>query len=109
MIPQRLSLLRKAMNAHGIDVYYIPTSDDHNSEYTASKFAVRKFFSGFTGSAGTLVVTMDHADLWTDGRYFVPAENQLKDTTVTLRKMGQEGVPTVMEYLKSILKDKLSM
>ena len=105
MIPQRLALLRQAMKAHGIDVYYIPTSDDHNSEYTADTYAVRKFFSGFTGSAGTLVVTMDHADLWTDGRYFVQAEDQLKDSTITLRKMGQEGVPTVIEYLKSVLKD----
>ena len=94
------------MKQKGIDIYYIPTSDDHNSEYTADKYMVRKFMSGFTGSAGTLIVTEDQAHLWTDGRYFVQAENQLKDSCITLEKMGQEGVPTVMEFIDRHVNDK---
>ena len=105
-VNERISALQAKMKQKGIDIYYIPTSDDHNSEYTADKYMVRKFMSGFTGSAGTLIVTKDQAHLWTDGRYFVQAENQLKDSCITLEKMGQEGVPTVMEFIDRHVNDK---
>lgn len=105
-VKERISALQAKMKQKGIDIYYIPTSDDHNSEYTADKYMVRKFMSGFTGSAGTLIVTEDQAHLWTDGRYFVQAEKQLKDSCITLEKMGQEGVPTVMEFIDRHVNDK---
>ena len=105
-VNERISALQAKMKQKGIDIYYIPTSDDHNSEYTADKYMVRKFMCGFTGSAGTLIVTEDQAHLWTDGRYFVQAENQLKDSCITLEKMGQEGVPTVMEFIDRHVNDK---
>lgn len=99
MIQERLQALRELMKERGIDTYLIPTADFHESEYVADYFAVRKHFSGFTGSAGTLVVTLSEAGLWTDGRYFIQAENQLKGSTIELYRMGQEGVPTVNEFI----------
>ena len=99
MIPQRLEKLRGLMAQRGIDAYVIPTSDFHESEYVGDYFKARKYMSGFTGSAGTLVVTPKEACLWTDGRYFIQAANQLKDTTVTLMKMGEEGTPEIEDYL----------
>ena len=103
MIPNRLQSLRQEMKKRGIDVYIVPTSDFHESEYVGEYFKARKFITGFTGSAGTAVITMTEAGLWTDGRYFIQAEKQLEGTTVTLFRMGQEGVPTVSEYLKTNL------
>lgn len=99
MIPERLEQLRAKMRARGIDVYLIPTADCHESEYVGEHFKARVFMTGFTGSAGTAVVTLTEAGLWTDGRYFIQAANQLKDTTVTLYRMREEGVPTVEEFL----------
>lgn len=103
MIPERLKQLRSEMEKRGIDMYVVPTSDFHESEYVGEYFKARKFITGFTGSAGTAVITMKEAGLWTDGRYFIQAEKQLEGTTVTLFRMGQEGVPTVSEYLKANL------
>ncbi|WP_431357060.1 aminopeptidase P family N-terminal domain-containing protein [Paraclostridium benzoelyticum] len=77
----------------------MPSSDNHQSEYVGDYFKSRAYISGFTGSAGTLVVTMDEAGLWTDGRYFIQAENQLKNTGIKLFKMGEEGVPTTQEFI----------
>lgn len=99
MIPERLKKLREEMAQRGIDIYVVPTSDFHDSEYVGEHFKVRKFITGFTGSAGTAVITMTEAGLWTDGRYFVQAESQLEGSTVTLYRMGEEGVPTVDEFL----------
>ena len=99
MIPQRLEKLRGLMAQRGIDAYVIPTSDFHESEYVGDYFKARRYMSGFTGSAGTLVVTAKEACLWTDGRYFIQAANQLKDTTVTLMKIGEEGTPSIEDYL----------
>ena len=99
MIPERLEQLRAEMRARGIDVYLIPTADCHESEYVGEHFKARVFVTGFTGSAGTAVVTLTEAGLWTDGRYFIQAANQLKDTTVTLYRMREEGVPTVEAFL----------
>jgi len=88
------------MRQKQIDVYMIPTEDFHESEYVGDYFKVRKYMSGFTGSAGTLVVTLSEAGLWTDGRYFIQAENQLKGTGIDLYKMGETKVPTVEEFIK---------
>lgn len=89
----------------GIDVYLIPSSDYHQSEYVGEYFKSREFISGFTGSAGTVVVTHEEAGLWTDGRYFIQAEKQLEGSGITLFKMGEEGVPTYMEYISRTLKN----
>lgn len=104
MIPERLAALREEMKRRNIDVYVVPTADFHESEYVGEHFKARKFITGFTGSAGTAVITLSEAGLWTDGRYFVQAERQLEGSTVTLYRMGEEGVPTVEEFVK----DKLS-
>lgn len=104
MIPERLAALRAEMKKRNIDYYFVPTADFHESEYVGEYFKARKYITGFTGSAGVAVIGLEEAGLWTDGRYFIQAEEQLKDTTVTLYKMGQEGVPTVKEYLESKLK-----
>ncbi len=96
----RLEALRNVMKASGVDFYMVPTADFHNSEYVNEYFKVREYFCGFTGSNGTLVVWQEGAGLWTDGRYFIQAEKELAGTGVTLFKMGEEGVPTILELLE---------
>ena len=103
MIPERLARLRTEMEKRHIAAYVVPTADFHESEYVGEHFKARKYITGFSGSAGTAVITMTEAGLWTDGRYFLQAEKQLAGTGVTLYKMGEEGVPTVMAYLRSAL------
>lgn len=98
-IKNRLELLRKLMRQNNIDAYIIPTNDFHGSEYVGEYFACRKFISGFTGSAGTCIVTIDEAGLWTDGRYFLQAEEELKNTSIDLYKMGEANVLTILEFL----------
>ena len=92
------------MRACGIDVYVVPSADFHQSEYVGEYFKAREFISGFTGSAGVALITLDEARLWTDGRYFIQAEAQLRDTGYKLMKMGETGVPGLDEYLESVLK-----
>ena len=104
IIQDRLSALRAKMAENGIDYYLMPTSDYHNSEYAADFFKAREYFCGFTGSNGTLVVSADWAGMWTDGRYFIQAEREMKGTGVTLYRMGEEGVPTIEEYLYDNMK-----
>lgn len=104
VIVDRLSALREKMAANGIDYYLMPTSDYHNSEYAADFFKAREYFCGFTGSNGTLIVSADWAGMWTDGRYFIQAEREMKGTGVTLYRMGEEDVPTISEYLSSNMK-----
>ncbi len=104
VIPERLAALRAQMREKGMDAYLIPTDDFHASEYVGDYFKCRKYMTGFTGSAGTAVVMQDMAGLWTDGRYFIQAEQQLQGSTVTLFKMGEPGVPTVHEFLVQNLK-----
>lgn len=99
LIKGRLQLLRKAMAASEIDYYMMPTADFHNSEYVNDYFKVREFFSGFTGSNGTLLVWQEGAGLWTDGRYFLQAEKELEGTGVELFRMMNEGVPSIDEFL----------
>ncbi len=101
-IKQRLEKLRALMSAHGIQAYYIPTSDFHASEYVGDYFATQRFMSGFTGE-GTLVVLMNEAGLWTDGRYFLQGSQQLEGTTIELMRMGEEGVPSIEEYFEAKL------
>ncbi len=102
---KELIALREKMKTYGFDAYMIPTSDFHQSEYVHDHFKCREFVSGFTGSAGTLVVTMDEACLWTDGRYFLQAVAQLEGSGIRLMKMGVAGVPTIVEYLEDVLDD----
>ena len=99
MINQRITNLRNLMKEKNIHTYIVPSSDYHQSEYVGDYFKCREFMSGFTGSAGTLLVSIDEAGLWTDGRYFIQAENELKGSDIKLFKMGEEGVPTIQEYL----------
>jgi len=99
MISERLQALRAEMKKRGIDIYVIPTADFHESEYVGEYFKARAYMTGFSGSAGTAVVTQTAAGLWTDGRYFVQAERQLSGTGVTLFRMAEEGVPTIEEYI----------
>lgn len=105
MIPERLEKLRNEMKKRNISMYVVPTADFHESEYVGEYFKARKYITGFTGSAGTAIITMTEAGLWTDARYFVQAGRQLEGTTVTLYKMGEEGVPTIKEYITDTLKD----
>ena len=105
MIKERLARLRREMEKRNIAVYLVPTADYHESEYVGEHFKARKYITGFTGSAGTAVVTMTEAGLWTDARYFLQAAAQLEGSGVTLYRMGEEGVPTLFEYLRSALKE----
>lgn len=99
MIQERLQNLRAKMQENGVQAYIIPTSDFHETEYVSDYFACRKYMSGFTGSAGTLVVLADQAGLWTDGRYFIQAQAQLQDTGIALMKMGQPETPSIEDYI----------
>ncbi|MBU0278970.1 MULTISPECIES: aminopeptidase P family protein [unclassified Gemella] len=96
---ERIAKLRELMASDGIDIYMIPTADYHNSEYVGEHFKSREFISGFTGSAGTVVVTKDFAGLWTDGRYFLQAENQLASSGIVLQKMGEPEVPSITDFI----------
>ena len=103
-VAERLSALRKCMQDKHIDMYIVPTADFHQSEYVGEHFKARAYITGFTGSAGTAVITLHDAKLWTDGRYFLQAAKQLEGTGVTLMKMFEPGVPTIEEYLEAELK-----
>ena len=102
-VKERIAKLRELMKENGIDAYVVPTSDFHQSEYVGEHFKARKFITGFTGSAGTAVITLDEARLWTDGRYFTQAAKQLEGSGVELMRMAEPGVPTINKYLKSTL------
>ncbi len=105
MIQERLNRFRKNMREAGIDWYLVPTSDYHDSEYVSEFFMVRNYFSGFTGSAGTLVVGQEEAALFTDGRYFIQAEKELAGSGIRLMKAGEKDVPTLKEYLDFSIKE----
>ena len=104
-INNRIQALRQLMKENNIDVYIVPSADNHQSEYTGDYFRTRAFITGFTGSAGTAIITQTEAGLWTDGRYFIQAEAQLKGSEVTLYKMGNPGVPTIDEFLDRVLEN----
>ncbi|MBR3147430.1 MAG: aminopeptidase P family protein [Eubacterium sp.] len=101
-IRNRITELRKLMAEYGIGAYLIPSDDDHASEYVNDHFKCREWISGFTGSAGTVLVTADDAWLWTDGRYFLQAAAELEGSGIGLMKMGEPGVPTIQEKLKEL-------
>ena len=100
---QRIEALRGLMKENGIHAYLIVSNDFHASEYVGDYFKCRAYMSGFTGSAGTLAVTLEEAALWTDGRYFLQAADQLDGTGIVLQKMGEPGVPTFVEWTASRL------
>ncbi len=99
-IRKRLENLRLVMAVHDAQWYLMVTTDPHASEYINDCYKEREYFSGFTGSNGTLLVGKHEACLWTDGRYFVQAEKELEGTGITLMRMGDAGVPKLVEYLK---------
>ncbi|MGL5256081.1 MAG: aminopeptidase P family N-terminal domain-containing protein [Proteocatella sp.] len=98
-VTERVIQLQKMMKEKGIDIYVVPTADFHQSEYVGEHFKARKFITGFTGSAGTAVITQTEAGLWTDGRYFIQAAEQIEGSPVCLFKMGEPGVLDIPEYL----------
>ena len=102
-IQNRITALQQLMKEKNIDVYIVPSSDNHQSEYVGDYFKAREFITGFTGSAGTAVITQNESGLWTDGRYFIQAENELSGSGVKLYKMGNPDVPTIEEYLETAL------
>ena len=98
-VSQRLALLRQRMALRGLDACVVVTDDFHGSEYVGDHFKTRAYLSGFTGSAGTLLVLAEEAYLWTDGRYFLQAERQLTGSGIALMRAGQPGVPTLSAFL----------
>lgn len=97
---ERISKLRRAMKSRGVFAYLVMTEDFHGSEYVGAHFKVREYLSGFTGSAGTLVVTEDEAALWTDGRYFIQAAAELSGSGIALMKQGEPETPEVVRFLR---------
>lgn len=108
-IKQKLNALRILMKEKKIDAYLVPTDDFHGSEYVGDYFKCRKYITGFTGSAGTAIITQDMAGLWTDGRYFIQAADQLRDTTIELFRSGEPGVPTVHQFLNDKLEEGMCL
>ena len=106
MMKSEIERLISQMKAREISACIVPTDDFHGSEYVSAHFKLREYLSGFTGSAGTLVVTLDGAALWTDGRYFLQAERELRGSGIELMKMGEKGVPTIERYLRENLPPK---
>ena len=99
IITERLNLLRKQMEKHNLEICIIPTADPHQSEYTADCWKFREYLSGFTGSAGTLVVSLSDAALWTDSRYFLQAEEELKGNHIELFKIGFPDTPNPESWI----------
>ena len=108
-IIERLSNLRCAMRKAKVNAYIVPTEDPHLSEYPARHWSARKWISGFTGSAGTFVITDDQAGLWTDSRYFLQAQNQLEGTGIVLYKAGLPSTPSIPQFLSNTLTKGLSL
>lgn len=104
-IAQRLEALREVMRREKLDAFIFPSTDPHNSEYVPDRWKGREWISGFNGSAGTAVVTMNSAALWTDSRYFIAAADQLSGTEFQLMKLKIEGTPTISEWLGSELRE----
>ncbi len=103
MTDERLQKLRALMEEKGVSVYIVPTADYHESEYVGEYFKERAWLTGFSGSAGTAVVAMDEAALYTDGRYFLQAERELMGSGFTLYRMGEKNVPSIEEFVRDHL------
>ena len=108
VINQRLASLREVMKREHLAAFIFPSTDAHQSEYVADHWQGRAWISGFNGSAGTAVVTMHSAAMWTDSRYFLAAEEQLQGTEYQLMKLKIEGTPTIAEWLAKELSDDSS-
>ncbi len=108
-ISDKINKLRQFMTEKNIDVYIVPSADNHQSEYVGEHFKSIAFLTGFTGSAGTAVITREDAGLWTDGRYFIQAEKELAGSGVKLYKSGNMGVPTMEEFLDVVLPENGSL
>ena len=104
-VTEKINALRKIMGDSNIDAYIIVTDDYHGSEYVGDYFKEREYMSGFTGSAGTLLVMTDFAGLWTDGRYFLQAEEELSGTGIELMKSGEADCPSIEVFLYDKLKE----
>ena len=102
-IKERISALRRLMEAYGLHAFIIPSTDPHSGEYVPEHWESRKWISGFTGSAGTVVITLNDAGLWTDSRYFIQAEEQLEGTGIRLFKDRLPGTPSIPQWLGSVL------
>ena len=105
-INEKLSALREVMREEHLAAFIFPSTDPHQGEYIPAHWESRKWISGFDGSAGTAVVTMERAALWTDSRYFIAAEEQLRDTEFVLMKERISGTPTVTEWLSEVLQNE---
>ncbi|MCR4806438.1 MAG: aminopeptidase P family protein [Lachnospiraceae bacterium] len=103
MYRDRIEKLRNEMKVRGLDIALVFTSDEHGSEYIDDHYAFRKYLSGFTGSAGSLLITMDEAGLWTDGRYFIQAGRELEGSGIDLHKMGEKDVKDIMDYAGDLM------
>lgn len=108
LVNEKINKLRKEMKKEGIACYIIPSSDAHNSEYVGEHDQIRKWFTGFTGSNGSLIVTPKEARLWTDGRYFIQCEQEIAGSEIIMMKMGEKDVPTISEYIADLNFDKLA-
>ena len=104
-VTERIANLRSLMTEKGIDAYVVPTADFHQSEYVGEHFKSRKFITGFSGSYGTAVIMQEDAGLWTDGRYFFQATNELEGSGIRLMKMFVGDTPSVTEFLASNVKE----
>ncbi|NLB30402.1 MAG: aminopeptidase P family protein, partial [Alcaligenaceae bacterium] len=102
-VPERIEALREQMQIHGLDAWLVYTADPHLSEYLPEHWSQREYLSGFSGSAAYMAVTQDKASLWTDSRYWVQAEAQLKDSGIALMKMGAQGTPGLEDWVKEQL------
>src|SRR3546814_8407958 len=102
-VPARLAALRSAMQQHGVAAVLVPSADPHLSEYLPAHWSAREWLSGFTGSAGTLIVGRDEAGLWTDSRYFSQAEQQLAGNGIRLMKLRVPHTPEHLEWLQQHL------
>lgn len=102
-ISQKIASIRKEMKENGLSGYIIPSSDPHLSEYPAAHWKARGWISGFDGSFGTVIITLNEAALFTDSRYFLQATNQLEDTEITLVRMGLPDSPSFAEWLTTKL------
>ena len=103
-IRKRVTALRSFMQENGLSAFIVPSTDPHSGEYVPEHWESRKWISGFTGSAGTAVITMEKAGLWTDSRYFLQAADQLADTGIDLFKDRLPETPSIPEWLGQVLK-----
>jgi Xaa-Pro aminopeptidase len=108
-VDSRVNSLRTLMRERGIDAFIIPSDDNHGSEYVSEYFRARQWISGFTGSAGTVVITLEEAHLWTDGRYFLQAAKEIEGTSFILEKLGEPGVKSHVEWLGDNLKSEATV